>query len=230
MQNYPNYYAVLTADVRYCPELSAQEKLLYAEISALSNKEGYCFAGNGFFAELYGLSGTTISHQISHLEKLGFIKITFEKTGAKVNKRIITVAKNRNGEGVTVANNSNRTVAKNRKDNNTSNNNITRLNNITDQSVQLVNIFVAGLKRRNPKIDRSDIQKVHYASVYDSLLETYTYYELAQMTNFVFNSDFWSKFVLTVDMLKKHVEKLYAQCKDYYKITEDVCEDENVDF
>ena len=40
MNNNPTYYAVLPADVRYDTNLSPQEKILYAEITALSNKEG----------------------------------------------------------------------------------------------------------------------------------------------------------------------------------------------
>ena len=231
MQNNPSYYAILTADVRYCSGLSASEKLLFAEISALTNKEGFCRAGNSYFSELYGVSDVTISRQIKALEDNGFIRIEYDKSGAKIRqRRIFTINKNVNGEAVTVNKNVNRTINKNVKENNINLNNITRLNNITDKSVQLVNIFVAGLKRRYPKIDRTDKQKAHYVEVYDRLLEKYSYYEIAQMTNFVFNSDFWSKFVITADKLEQHAEKLYAQCKDYYKITEDSCEDEKVDF
>lgn len=231
MQNIPNYYAILTADVRYCPDLSSSEKLLYAEITALSNKEGFCKAGNKYFAELYHSTDVTISRQISNLEKQGFIRIEYDKNGAKVSqRRIFTINKNDNGNAITINKNVNRTINKNVKENNTSNVNITRLNNIdTDKSVQLVNIFMSGLKRRNPKIDRSDKQKLHYCEVYDKMLETYSYYELAQMTNFVFNSDFWSKFVITVDLIAKHHEKLYAQCKAYYKISSDAT-DNSVDF
>lgn len=229
--NNPTYYAVLSADVRYSLNLSAQEKLLFAEITALSNKEGFCTAGNPYFSKLYSLSPNTVSRQIKNLEDNGFIRIEYDRKGSKITqRRIFTVNKNVNGSPVTVDKNDKITVDENVKENITSNNNITRLNNIaTDKSVQLVNIFMAGLKRRNPKIDRSDKQKVHYCEVYDKLLETYTYYELAQMTNFVFNSDFWSRFVLTVDMLDKHAEKLYAQCKSYYKVPEDATDD-TVDF
>ena len=231
MQNYPNYYAILTADVRYCPNLSASEKLLFAEITALSNKDGFCCAGNSYFSKLYGVSDVTISRQLKGLEDNGFIRIEYDKSGTKITKRrIFTVNKNVNGNTVAVNKNDNGTINKNVKDNNTSNNNITRLNNITDKSVQLVNIFVTGLKRCYPKIDRTDKQKAHYVEIYDRLLEKYTYFELAQMTNFVFNNSFWSKFVITVDKLEQHAEKLYAQWKDYYKITEDNCEDEKVDF
>ena len=229
--NNPTYYAILTADVRYCSDLSAQEKLLFAEITALSNKDGYCSAGNSYFSKLYSLTDVTISRQIKHLEELGFVSVKYDKTGTKITKRyIFAINKNVNGITVTINKNDNRTINKNVKDNNTSNVNITRLNNInTDKSVQLVNIFMTGLKRRNPKIDRTDIQKVHYCEVYDRLLKTYSYKELAHMTNFVFSSDFWSKFVLTVDLIEKHNEKLYAQCKAYYKISSDATDD-TVDF
>lgn len=231
MQNNPSYYAILTSDVRYCSGLSASEKLLFAEISALTNKEGFCRAGNSYFSELYGVSDVTISRQIKALEDNGFIRIEYDRSGAKVKqRRIFTINKNVNGEAVTVNKNVNRAINKNVKENNINLNNITRLNNITDKSVQLVNTFIGGLKKCYPKIDRNEKQKAHYVEIFDRLLEKYTNIELIHMINFVFNSDFWSKFVITADKLEQHAEKLYAQCKDYYKITEDTCENENVDF
>lgn len=228
--NNPTYYAVLTADIRYCTELSAQEKLMFAEITALSNKDGFCTAGNLYFSKLYNLSDVTISRQIKHLEELGFVNIKYDKIGNKIAKRYITaINKNDNGKPVTVNKNDNGAINKNVKDNNTSNINITRLNNIEDPSTQLVNMFVAGLKKRNPKIDRNEKQKAHYLEVFDKMRETYSYIEIASMITFTFNSDFWSGFVLSADGLMKHHEKIYIQSKKHYAISSDRTDDK-VDF
>lgn len=75
----PSYYAVIPADVRYDDHLKPNAKLLYGEISALIGADGYCFAGNGYFATLYGLTERTISALISTLEDQGYISIKFER-------------------------------------------------------------------------------------------------------------------------------------------------------
>ena len=71
----PAYYSILTADVRYSKELSDFEKLLFSEISALTQKDGYCTASNAWLASLYGKTKETISRCISKLKKLGFIEV-----------------------------------------------------------------------------------------------------------------------------------------------------------
>jgi len=74
-QDKPAYYAVIPSYVRYCEELKYPERLLYGEITALTGKEGYCFATNKYFSELYKVIPGTISRWITHLEKLGFVKV-----------------------------------------------------------------------------------------------------------------------------------------------------------
>ena len=61
----PNYYAIIPARVRYSNKLKPSAKLLYGEIVALSNKHGFCYATNNYFAKLYGVSKNTISRWIS---------------------------------------------------------------------------------------------------------------------------------------------------------------------
>lgn len=56
------------------------ERLLYGEITALTNRNGYCFATNKYFAELYNVTIETISRWISHLQRLGFIKVEIIKS------------------------------------------------------------------------------------------------------------------------------------------------------
>ena len=87
----PNYYAIIPANVRYS-SLKPNAKLLYGEITALSNKLGYCFASNNYFAELYGVSKNTVSRWVSDLKKLGFITIQIERNSNKeITKRIIGI-------------------------------------------------------------------------------------------------------------------------------------------
>jgi len=71
----PNFYAVIPADVRYCEKITPNAKLLYGEITALCSKEGYCWASNQYFSELYGAHKDTVSNWVSSLRENGFIRI-----------------------------------------------------------------------------------------------------------------------------------------------------------
>lgn len=86
----PNYYAIIPADVRYDDSIPANAKLLYGEISALIGREGFCFATNQYFSELYGMADETISRLISKLETAGHIKREMERdaTGQIVSRKI----------------------------------------------------------------------------------------------------------------------------------------------
>lgn len=91
MKENPTYYANIPANVRYS-NLKPNAKLLYGEITALSNKLGYCFASNSYFAELYGVSKNTVSRWIGDLNKLGFISVEIERNSNKqITKRIIGI-------------------------------------------------------------------------------------------------------------------------------------------
>lgn len=83
----PGYWAVIPAGVRYDPELPPSAKLLYAEISSLTDAAGYCFASNAYFERLYDLSERTIIRLLRILERRGWIR-TEENTGGKATRKI----------------------------------------------------------------------------------------------------------------------------------------------
>lgn len=83
----PSYYSILTANVRYDKELKANEKLLFSEITALSNRNGYCHATNKYFAQLYDKNSSTISDWINHLKQRGYLKVVMVKDGKQIKER-----------------------------------------------------------------------------------------------------------------------------------------------
>lgn len=113
-EDQPNYYAIIPANVRYA-NIPDKAKLLYGEITALCNKEGYCWANNTYFANLYQVHKNTISRLIGILvkNKLINIEVTPQKKGLEVSRKLfIPILKNVEGG-----------ILKNVEDNNTSINN-----------------------------------------------------------------------------------------------------------
>ena len=126
MKQQPNYYAIISAEVRYDKNLTANAKLLYAEITALLNMNGECFATNKYFSNLYGKSVVTISKWIGELISNGYISSYYiYKEGTKeIDRRYLSVLKGG------IKENDKGGIKEKFKDNNTSiNNNITYSNN-----------------------------------------------------------------------------------------------------
>lgn len=78
-ENKIGYYAVIPSTVLFNEELKPNEKLLYAVITTLANKEGYCYASNNYLADLFNSKAHTISNWISHLNKLNFVYVELIK-------------------------------------------------------------------------------------------------------------------------------------------------------
>lgn len=119
MTEIPNYYAIIPANVRYDKDLKANEKLLYGEITCLTQMTGKCFASNEYFANLYNTSKETISRWISNLANKGYIKtqLIYKEGTKQIINRYIQI----NQEGIDKKINS--PIDENIKDNNTSINN-----------------------------------------------------------------------------------------------------------
>tara|TARA_R110001599_G_scaffold7417_2_gene36310 strand:+ start:3677 stop:4360 length:684 start_codon:yes stop_codon:yes gene_type:complete len=91
MEEKPNYYAVLTAEVRYDNRLGNFSKLLYAEISALCNKEGYCWANNNYFSSLYDVKNITVTRAISQLVEAGYVQRELENVNGEKTLRKLRI-------------------------------------------------------------------------------------------------------------------------------------------
>lgn len=89
MSTTPNYYSILPANVRYDKRLSASEKVFYSEITALTNMNGVCNASRAYFANLYGVSKSTISVWTTRLKDLGFIEVEQIMDGKLIVERVI---------------------------------------------------------------------------------------------------------------------------------------------
>lgn len=91
MDEKPNYYAVIPANVRYDATLRANEKLLYGEITALAQKTGECWASNKYFSELYEVKPNAIATWIRHLKEREYIIVDYEYKGKEIDKRVIKI-------------------------------------------------------------------------------------------------------------------------------------------
>ena len=78
LKNDPNTFEAYMRD-----QYPLHYQVLYGEITSLLTKEGYCFASNRYFADLYGVIPGTISRWISHLERLNFIKVVLIRNEKK---------------------------------------------------------------------------------------------------------------------------------------------------
>ena len=86
------FFGFIPSKVRHHPELNANSKLVYAEITSCLNDEGVCTQKNVQLSKTLKISKGTISRCISALRNFGFIKVVIENEEGtnKFLKRYIT--------------------------------------------------------------------------------------------------------------------------------------------
>jgi len=91
-----SYYAIIPATVRYDSKLTPNAKLLYGEITALCNEKGYCWAGDGYFINLYECSRSTIQRWFKQLEENGYIsrKVKYKEGTREIEHRYTQICDN----------------------------------------------------------------------------------------------------------------------------------------
>lgn len=90
--NNHNWYAVLTADVLLDESLTAQQKLLVAAVSSMSNDEGYCFASNEDLGKICSCHKTSVSRHIKILRDKGYLNSVIHlKPNGEIDYRALTI-------------------------------------------------------------------------------------------------------------------------------------------
>ena len=82
----PTYQTSLPASVRFDRTLSAHAKLLYSEIKALCDQQGYCWASNHYLAKLYGVQKETVSVWLRQLRNRGWVRIQLDQAQGNLRK------------------------------------------------------------------------------------------------------------------------------------------------
>lgn len=75
--------------MRYDKQLPANAKLIYAEIAAKINEEGFCFCHNAYFSERLGIKRDTVSTLIKRLEDAEYIRIDVDVSRVNNDRRRI---------------------------------------------------------------------------------------------------------------------------------------------
>lgn len=178
----PNYYANIPADVRYS-DIPANAKLLYGEITALANKEGYCWASNKYFADLYKKNTATISVWIRALKEKGFIEYEVEDNYKRkiylkgvLEKSKGGIRKTRRG----VLEKSKHNITSNTTNNNTTNNIIAKQSFAGKKINELIELF----KEVNPSYKRLFGNKTQREAI-KRLLDQYGYEKLSKIIKFL---------------------------------------------
>ncbi|HCU7184275.1 TPA: helix-turn-helix domain-containing protein [Staphylococcus aureus] len=185
MTEQPSYYSIITANVRYDNRLTDSEKLLFAEITSLSNKYGYCTASNGYFATLYNVVKETISRRISNLTKFGYLKIEIIKEGNEVKQRkmypltqtSIPIDAKIN---TPIDNSVNTPIDANVKENNTSIN-ITRLNNTSINNNSATDVTHEQFEEWWKLYDKKKDKKISFTK-FKSCLKKHSFEQITQGT------------------------------------------------
>ena len=97
MINKANYYAVIPATILFDKDLSPIEKILFAHISVLSEKDWYCFASNWYLWEQIGRTPCNVSKILSKIQKKWYISIFQDGTKRLIYLEIGVVKNDKGG-------------------------------------------------------------------------------------------------------------------------------------
>lgn len=227
----PSYFSILTADVRYDKGLTYFEKILFSEITSLSNKYGYCTATNNYFSNLYDIKSNSISRNIRHLKERGYLEVELIRNGKEIKTRKLIPNNNR----VNTPNNPtvkgctpygyqgiNPTVkGNNTSNNNTSNNNSSKSKVRTyesdDPNLKLANYLLSKIRERNSNVypmdskNQPDTQKWANDIRLMHERDARSYEDIKRIIEWCQQDSFWQDNILSASKLRKQFKQLVAK-------------------
>lgn len=89
-------FVVMPSFIYFSKDFTANDKLIYGYVSALSNQKGYCYASNQYIAEALGLKKDTVSKSINKFIKKGHLKseMIYKEGTKEIEKRYLYVVIN----------------------------------------------------------------------------------------------------------------------------------------
>lgn len=93
-----NYYIILPAQVLHDNKLTPLARLIYGELSALANINGYAWISNQKLADKYEVSLRTINNSLSALKDYGYIRteLFYKENSKEVERREIYIEPHEN--------------------------------------------------------------------------------------------------------------------------------------
>ena len=78
-----NYYSIIPSTILFNNKLKPNVKLLYAVITSLTNKEGYCYASNSYLGAKFNVNPKTISNWLKELRDSNCIVVEIVRNDKK---------------------------------------------------------------------------------------------------------------------------------------------------
>ena len=221
-KEFPSYYSIIPATVRYNHNLKANEKLMYGEITALSSKNGYCWAENRYFAELYDVHKITISKWLKNLEDNGYIRTELKYVyGTKqVSKRLIyindtpisQIAKGYKSNDYDPVSQNAKEELSTTSNNNTSNNSTSRSKlKFETHHLKLAELLYKQIQSNLPNFKEPNLEM--WANEFRLIMER-DKREGEEIQKLIIKSqsdDFWKKNILSPSKLRKQYDRLVIE-------------------
>ena len=193
------YYAVIKFKMFEDDRLNANMIILYALITALANKNGYCYASNQYFSNILRVSTESISRWLTKLEKYGYISRELKpKKGAITERKIYLLdGSDKQDTKITIPEDK----PKPKKE-------------IDLGYYEMANYMYNKILQMNENYKKPNMEK--WADEFRKMIEidNIKVEELGELIDKIYRDDFWSKNILSPSKLRSKYDDLTIRLKN----------------